>query len=145
MNEQAKARQLDVWRGLDRAARYGLALIYLVFGLNGFFLFIPVPPMPEVATQFMAALRDSGYLLSLVKALEVICAILLFSGRFLPATLTVLAPITLNIFLFHIFLTPGFANWVVQLAMLLAHLYLLVRIRASLRVLFISARDAGVG
>lgn len=139
------AKQLDVGMGLDRAARYGLAVIYLVFGLNGFFLFVPIPPMPEAATQFMATLRDSGYLLSLVKALEVICAVLLFSGRFLPATLVVLAPITLNIFLFHVFLTPGLANWIVQLGMLVAHVYLLVRVRGSLRALFASARDAGVG
>jgi len=145
MAEQSNTKAFDVWMGLDRAARYGLAVIYLIFGLNGFFLFIPIPPMPEVATQFMHTLRDSGYLLSLVKALEVICAILLFSGRFLPATLVVLAPITLNIFLFHIFLTPGLANWIVQFVMLLAHLYLLVRIRTSLRALFKSADDAGVG
>ncbi len=37
-------------------ARYLAGLIFLVMGLNGFLHFIPFPPPPGVAGQFMGAL-----------------------------------------------------------------------------------------
>src|SRR4030088_1190883 len=43
-------------------ARYLAVLIFLVFGLNGFLNFIPMPPPGGVAGQFMGALYASHYL-----------------------------------------------------------------------------------
>ena len=37
-------------------ARYLLGLVFLVFGLNGFLHFIPMPPPAGVAGQFLGAL-----------------------------------------------------------------------------------------
>ena len=42
--------------------------------------------------------------------------------KFVPLTLVILMPITLNIFLFHVVLTPGQAG--MSIVMLAVHLYL---------------------
>ncbi len=89
------------------AARILLGLIFTVFGLNGFFNFIPVPEMQPAAGEFVGALVASGYMMTWVKATEFVCGLLLLSGRFVPLALVVLAPIVLNIFALHLFLDPA--------------------------------------
>lgn len=102
-------------------SRFLLGLIFFVFGLNGFLNFIPVPPMPEGPAQLMGAFVQSGYMLPTIKATEVVGGLLLLSGFFVPLALVVLAPITINILLFHIFLTPG-ADSVMSIVMVLLHI-----------------------
>jgi len=88
-------------------ARMLLGLIFVVFGLNGFLSFIPMPPPEGAAAAFMGGLAASGYFFPLLKGTEVIVGVLLLSGRFVPLALTVLAPITLNILAFHLLLAPS--------------------------------------
>jgi hypothetical protein len=45
-------------------ARYLLGLLFLVFGLNGFFHFIPIAPPPGLGGQFMGAVFLSGFISS---------------------------------------------------------------------------------
>ena len=46
-------------RTVSVIARYLAGVIFLVFGLNGFVNFIPLPPPTGVAGQFMGALYAS--------------------------------------------------------------------------------------
>lgn len=87
-------------------ARYLLGLIFLVFGLNGFLNFIPMPPPSGTAGQFVGALFVSHYL-TVVFLLELIPAVLLLINRYVPLGLTLLAPIIVNILLFHSFMDAG--------------------------------------
>jgi hypothetical protein len=87
-------------------ARFLLGLIFLVFGLNGFLHFIPMPPPSGTAGQFMGALFVSNYLV-VVFLLQIIPAVLLLINIYVPLALTVLAPIIVNILLFHIFMAPS--------------------------------------
>lgn len=90
-------------------ARALLALIFVVFGLNFFLKFIPMPqdtPPPAVAS-FMAALFPTGYLAA-VKVLEVLGGLLVASGRFTAVGLLILGPIILNILFFDLFLAKAF-------------------------------------
>lgn len=89
------------------AARIFLGLVFTVFGLNGFLGFLPMPEMPELAGSFMGALAATGYMFPLIKGTEVATGVLLLSNRFVPLALALLAPITVNILLFHIFLAPA--------------------------------------
>ncbi len=89
------------------AARILLGLIFVVFGLNGFLGFLPMPPMPEAAGTFLGALVGSGYLMMLVKATEVAVGVLLLANRFVPLALAIIAPVVVNIVLFHAFLAPA--------------------------------------
>jgi uncharacterized membrane protein YphA (DoxX/SURF4 family) len=87
--------------------RLALGAVFFVFGLNGFLQFLPQPPMTESAGQFAGALFATGYMFPLIKSIEVVAGVLLLSGRFVPLALTVLAPIIVNIALFHIVLQPA--------------------------------------
>ena len=90
-------------------ARVLLGLMFLVFGLNGFLHFIPTPPPSGVAGQFMGALYVSHYL-SAIWVVQVLGGVLLLSGRFVAAGLAVLAPVLVNIALFHACMAPvGYA------------------------------------
>lgn len=93
---------------LSLVARILLGLIFFVFGLNGFFQFIPMPEtMPEGMMTFMNGMIASKYFFPLLKGTEVVCGALLLAGAFVPLALVVLAPIILNIFLIHVFLDPS--------------------------------------
>ena len=87
-------------------ARYLLGLIFLVFGLNGFLHFLPMPPPAGAAGQFLGALFVSHYLIA-VFALQLAGATLLLLGRYVPLALTLLAPVIVNILLFHAFMAPS--------------------------------------
>jgi len=87
-------------------ARFFLGLIFLVFGLNGFLHFIPMPPPAGTAGQFMGALFISNYLV-VVFVLQIVTAILLLINRYVPLALTLLAPIIVNILLFHTLMAPA--------------------------------------
>ena len=83
-------------------ARFLLGLIFLTFGLNGFLHFIPMSSPPSgTAGQFVGALFASHYLV-VVFLLQIVAAILLLINRYIPLALTLLAPIIVNILLFHV-------------------------------------------
>jgi uncharacterized membrane protein YphA (DoxX/SURF4 family) len=84
--------------------RIVLGVGLVVFGLNKFFGFIPAPSFPEDAAQFIASLRATGYVLYVVGVLETFVGVLLLFNKWVPFALILLAPIALNILLFHLFL-----------------------------------------
>ena len=86
-------------------ARILLGLLFFVFGLNGFLHFIPMPPPPGLAGQFMGALFISHYL-TFIFSVEAIGGALLLVNRFVPLALILLGPILVNILLFHSLMAP---------------------------------------
>lgn len=103
-------------------ARIVLGLIFLIFGLNFFLQFLPMPPQsPGPAESFTSGLFLSGYFFPFLKAMEILIGIALLAGILVPLVLVMLMPITINILLFHVFLTDSVAMSVVMLAL---HLYL---------------------
>ena len=91
---------------LATGARILMGIAFVVFGLNGFLHFLPEPPLPERAAAFIGALAQSGYLMQVVKGVEVTAGLLLVTGIAVPLALVLLAPILVNIFLFHLMLAP---------------------------------------
>jgi uncharacterized membrane protein YphA (DoxX/SURF4 family) len=81
-----------------------LGLVMFVFGLNGFLHFIPMQLPKGPAGDFIGALAASGYMLQLVSATQTIAGAMLLFGVYVPLALTILAPVIVNIFLFHVFL-----------------------------------------
>jgi putative oxidoreductase len=63
---------------------------------------IQPPPMEGPIKEFNDGLAASGYFMPLLKITELICGILLLSGRFVPLALVILAPIVVNIFFVHL-------------------------------------------
>ena len=88
-------------------ARYLLGLMFTVFGLNGFLNFIHQPPPTNpLAMQFFVAVSASHFA-AFFFAMQVLGALLLLSGYFVPLALTVLAADLYNILAFHLTLAPA--------------------------------------
>jgi hypothetical protein len=107
---------------IQKAARIILALIYFVFGSMGLaiafgLMKMPESPMPEAATAFMKGIMATGYFFPVLKITEVFFGFLLFFNRTAPLALVVLAPVTLQVILFHTALTPGAGNLILPLIM----------------------------
>jgi putative oxidoreductase len=87
-------------------ARLLLGLIFLVFALNGFLNFIPLPPPTGLAGQFMGALFASNYWV-VIFGVQAIGGLLLLANRFVPLALVLLGPVIVNIFFFHALMAPA--------------------------------------
>jgi putative oxidoreductase len=87
-------------------ARILLGLVFLVFGLNAFFHFIPNQPIPGDAGVMAGLMFTHGWL-TFHGLLYVIAGILLLVGRYVPVGLVILGPILVNILVFHITLAPS--------------------------------------
>jgi|TARA_B110000046_G_scaffold173945_1_gene197118 uncharacterized membrane protein YphA (DoxX/SURF4 family) len=97
-----------------------LGFMLVVFGLNKFLQFMPMPPMTQAAVDFMGALVKSGYIMSIVAIVEIITGLLLLVNKYQALALVVLFPVLLNAFLFHLFLDPaGIGGGAMALAMTL--------------------------
>jgi len=94
-------------KNLVLGARLLLGAIFVLFGLNGFFRFLPMPEMPAGAMTYLMGLMSAGYFFPVLKVTEILCGVALLSGFYVPLALTVLAPIILQIILFHLFLAPA--------------------------------------
>ncbi len=91
-----------------KIVRIALGLALLVFGANKFLHFIPMPEPNGDAKEFMTSLGATGYLFPVVGFLEVIIGVMLLLKKWVAFALVLLAPISINIMLFHLFLDiPG--------------------------------------
>lgn len=85
-----------------------LGLIFVVFGLNFFLKFIPIPSPPEGSppAMFMGAMYMTGYL-AFIKILEISGGILVAIPKTRNIGLLIIGPVIVNILAFHVFLTKG--------------------------------------
>lgn len=87
-------------------ARLLLGLMFTVFGLNGFLHFIPQPMPTGQALAYFTVLSGTGYL-TLVFAIQLICGVLFLLGKYVPLALTLIAPVIVNILMFHALMEPS--------------------------------------
>jgi hypothetical protein len=99
-------KENPVMKTASTIARYLAGLIFLVFGLNGFLNFIPLPPPGGIAGQFMGALYASHYLW-VIFAFQLVAGVLLLVNRYVPFAVAVLAPVIVNILTFHALMAPS--------------------------------------
>jgi hypothetical protein len=119
-------------------ARYLLGLIFLVFGLNGFLHFIPMPPPKGLAAQqFGGAIFMSHYWV-VIFGIQVIGAVLLLVNRFVPLALVLLGPVIFNIFFFHALMAPEG----IPLAIVVVALWVILAVRYKQYVAGIFVQNA---
>ncbi len=85
-----------------------LGLVFVVFGFNGFFHFIPMPPPPpdSAATMFFTAVSTTGFM-KVVFLCQIVGGLLVLLNILPVLGLTILCPIIFNIVLFHATMEPG--------------------------------------
>lgn len=123
-------------RWVNRAAasvRILLGVLLLFSVTNALFNFAPQPPLPTEAQAYLGGLFSAPYFFGLLKGTELFVGVALLTNMFVPLALVVLAPITLNILLFHAILAP--AGMPIAVVLLAFHLATAWSRRESFRVL----------
>ena len=116
-------------------ARWFMALIYLIYGLNYFFHFFHGNLPAGRAGDFEGGLIRSGYFFEYMKGMQILAALLLFSNRYVPVVLVIIFPVSMNIFLFHTFLLAS--GLVVATLLILANTFLLYAYRKYYAGIFV--------
>ncbi|GAB5400821.1 MAG: hypothetical protein Aureis2KO_24060 [Aureisphaera sp.] len=102
--------------------------------MNKFFDFIHMFEMPPAAANFLESLRSTGYVFYLVAILEIGVGILLILKKWVPFALIVLAPISINILLFHVFL--NISGSLVAILIVVCNIILIYKYWKAYRPLF---------
>ncbi len=112
----------------------GLGLLF--FGLSKLihFNFLPTHIYTGEGAIFIDSLSDTGYILKVIGVLEICIGLLLIINKAVPFALILLAPISVNILLFHLFMdTPGL---VIALVVILLNAILIYKHWKAYRPLF---------
>lgn len=97
--------------------------LFIFSAINFLFGLSEMPLLEGKALNFMSGLGGSGYFFHFLKVIELICGIAIISGQFTALAAVILAPITINIFLFHAFLDPK--TVVISIVLLALNIFIL--------------------
>lgn len=105
-------------------SRVLLGFLYLVFGLDYFFHFIPYQPPLHTgkAGAFIAELKGTGYFYPMQKIIQITGGLSLLFNLYAPFSAVVLFPISLNVLLFHTVLVPS--GWLMGVFLVVPNLLL---------------------
>ncbi|MBI2546740.1 DoxX protein [Candidatus Woesearchaeota archaeon] len=93
---------MNKWIVLGVRVVFGLMLLAL--GAMGF-MNLPIPPgYPPDAEAFLVALANTGYMNPVISVVFILVGLMFITGSFVALGALLLAPIIVNILLFHIFL-----------------------------------------
>jgi putative oxidoreductase len=111
-----------------------LGFIFLASAIVVLFDLVQAPPLTGALRTFNEGLLATGYFIPMLKVIELICAVALLSGFFVPLALVVLFPITVHIFVYHAVLAPE--GLLISVFLLGANLFLAYHHRHSYASLF---------
>ncbi|MBO9701810.1 MAG: DoxX family membrane protein [Sporocytophaga sp.] len=100
-------------------------LLGLMMAFAGVVFLFKLGPQPELTgpmKTFFEGMNASGYLLPVVKTIELVCGLALITGFFAPLATVVIFPIIVNIVLVNVFLAPEQVP--MAIAILAANLFL---------------------
>ena len=83
-----------------------IGLLLLFASVSYFLNLFPEPPLTGNMKTFNEGLKASGYLVTLVKIVELTCGLSFITGKFNRLTYILLMPVSVNIMCTHIFLAP---------------------------------------
>jgi putative oxidoreductase len=86
-----------------------LALVFVVFGLNFFMNFIPMPPLEGLNKKFFEVMAMESSYMMIVKVLEVAIGLMLLLPKTRALALLLIAPIAVNILIYELVIAhqPG--------------------------------------
>ena len=114
---------ISIMKTATNISRIVLGLLYLIFGLDFFFHFIPYQPNHTGNTAaFKSGLMAAGYFYPMMKVLQVAGGLSLLMNRYAAFSAVVLFPVSVNVFLFHTILVPS--GWYMGVILLVTNLFL---------------------
>jgi uncharacterized membrane protein YphA (DoxX/SURF4 family) len=99
-----------------------MGLLFLFGSIAVLFKLMPQPELTGNVKIFMDGINASGYLMNLIKITELLCGIAFVTGYFVPLASVVIAPVIVNIFLFHVFVDTS--GLLVSILLVLANSFL---------------------
>ncbi len=84
-----------------------LGLLLIVFGSNKFIDFMPAIEFANPDAGVLFGALAGSYIMKTVGLIEVIAGLLLVINKAIPFALVILAPVSINIILFHLTLDPA--------------------------------------
>lgn len=114
-------------------ARLLLGVVFVFFGCNGILHFLKMDVPPGDAGLFLTLLATHKFM-TFIALLQVVGGLLLLVGRFVPLALTMLGPIVVNIFLYHLLFTA--AGLPVAVVIVILEAFLIVAYRSAFRGIF---------
>ncbi|MCX7572404.1 hypothetical protein OS242_21190 [Tumebacillus sp. DT12] len=103
-------------------------LIFFAAGVNGYLVLFGLPGFLPTSPPAIELLGD-GWLLALLKTVELIAGLFLLINRYVPLGLTMLVPCVVSILLFHLFADPALLLNAVVVTLLQIHLLWVYRQR----------------
>ncbi|MEK6844210.1 MAG: hypothetical protein AABX83_02170 [Nanoarchaeota archaeon] len=110
-------------RKLVRTIQVVFGLYLLFISVVGLFQLFPPPQLNEAAMAFMNALFNTGYMVYAMDIIFIIAGLTFVFNKWSAFGAVLLAPITVNILLFHAFL--DMTGWWMVLIFVILHVYLL--------------------
>ena len=139
----------NLWTWVIRGVRMALGLLFIYAGIQKFDSSprSSDPSVEEVPAhvvqirELIGGMKQTGYFWEMVGVAEIACGVLLVSQVFALLGAVMLVPLTLNIFLFHLFLEPQEVDELLLTALyLLANLLLIAAEYPRLKQVFIPAK-----
>ncbi len=93
-------------RSVVLICRLLLGFLFFVLGLNNILGFLKMPPPQNPDALTWITIMHASHWTTFVGALMTVAGLLLLVKRFVPLALTLLAPILVNILLYHALLWP---------------------------------------
>ena len=124
---------------ITRFVRVVYGLLLVLFGLNGFFSFLPIPEKEGFALEFMQALHHTGYILPVVATIMTGTGISLLLNRGVVLLLLLQLPVSFNIVAFHAF--HDFSGLLPAYIIFAMNMFLIVRNIKHYKLLFNSHKE----
>ena len=99
-----------------------MGLIFVAAAIVVLFNLVPTPELSGPVKTFNEGMAAAPYFIYVLKITELLCGIAFLVGRFVALAAVVIAPIVLQIFLFHVFMDP--AGLPVAIFLLLGNIFL---------------------
>ena len=106
LNRQSLARFSLIMKIAVIIVRILMGLLFLFAVVTYFFNLWQQRELTGNVKIFMDGIKATGYLMPLIKITELLCGIAFLTGRFVPLATIIIAPVIIDIFLFHAFVDP---------------------------------------
>jgi len=120
----SESKSKSPMRFLPHIARVLMGLVFFAGGMVGLIMHPQPKNMPAGAMALLSAFMNSGYMMSLISGTEALVGLLLLINCFVPLALALIAPVIVNIILFHLFLMPAPGAFAPGIIVALLEIYL---------------------